>query len=179
MREVWLQGNRRAMAVSLVVPALCMVLGGGIWVGAAGAAARWAASVLLGLGAVLGVSLVVLWRTPRLAYSRGELLVYLRSSMPYRVPIEAVECFLFAEGPSGLARGGKEPTRAVLVRLAEGARELRDRQVHPALGQWRESHILIRGTWCEPIDGSLLKRLNDRLIAVKRERSMPRGSAPR
>jgi hypothetical protein len=56
------------------------------------------------------------------------------------------------------------------VRLAESAQDWKHRDVRPAFGHWCEGYITIRGSWCEPINEGLMKRLNQRLVAVQRER---------
>ncbi len=176
MREVWLSGNQRAIAVALIVPVLLAAGGGAVWL----LTSQWpwhvfaAALVLAGL--VCGGSLLVLWRTPRLAYHKGELLVYLRSSLPDRVPIEHVECFFLGQGPSLMTKAHEGRARTIVVRLAEAAEQFRQRPVKASLGQWCEGYITIRGTWCEPIDAPLMKRLNERLVAVKRELAPPAGA---
>jgi hypothetical protein len=38
--------------------------------------------------------------------------------------------------------------------------------VKPALGAWCDSYVTIRGTWCEPLNGELIRRLNRRLREV-------------
>jgi len=57
----------------------------------------------------------------------------------------------------------------VIVRLAEAAEEWKHRDVRPALGEWCEGYITIRGSWCERITPELMRRMNGRLADVKRE----------
>ena len=175
MQEVWLRGNRRALAVGMVLP--------GLWLAAALAALAialvsgqpwWVAA----LAAVL--ALPPLWMLavvayamllPRLAYDRRHLLVYVDAYRPIRVPVEVVEVFFLGQGPSDLPKlAGREPeTRNVVVRLAESAPEWKHREVRPAFGRWCEGYITLRGSWCEPITRELMQRLNQRLTEAQRE----------
>lgn len=171
--EVWLHPNRRVLAVGVVLAAMGLL--------ASVAVAVWSTSAWLRWGSVAG-SLVMsyllalsvyLLRQPRLAYQPGTLLVYLKTGGPIGVPIDVVECFFLGQGPALLPnvfdpRGGDEETATIVVRLAEAAQEWRHFDVRPALGQWCEGYITIRGTWCEPISGPLVKRLNERLVAAHR-----------
>jgi hypothetical protein len=176
MREVWLQSNRRALLVGLVLP--------GVWLAAA-LGALWL-SISSGQPAIVSAICVLLalpplWMVlglayaltrPRIAYEQGELLVYVEMHRATRVPIEIVECFFLGQGPSDLPKlGGREPEMSnVVVRLAEAANEWKHRDMRPAFGQWCEGYITIRGAWCEPIDRELMQRLNRRLTEVRRQR---------
>ncbi len=176
MREVWLQSNRRALLVGLLLP--------GAWLAAAlfslwlsvSSGQPWLVSavcVLLGvppLWMVLGLGYAL--TCPRIAYEPGELLVFAEMHRATRVPIEIVECFFLGQGPSELPKlAGREPeTSNVVVRLAESATEWKHREIKPAFGHWCEGYITIRGAWCEPINRELMQRLNRRLAEVQRER---------
>ncbi len=123
--------------------------------------------------------LYAMW-LPRLAYEDDHLLVYLRSTVPERVPIDVVECFFWGQGPSllQLPHGHETESANIIVRLAERATEWRDREVHPSLGEWRCGYITIRGAWCERITPELVKRLNERLVAAhRRHREQNRQAA--
>jgi hypothetical protein len=39
--------------------------------------------------------------------------------------------------------------------------------VKPAFGNWSEGYVTVRGTWCEPLDSEVVRRLNRRLKEVK------------
>lgn len=175
MVEVWLRPNRRALLLGLLLPALLLLGGGwllavavwaGLWIG-------WTvlAAVVLLVGVGLGLQLLFWMRVPRLAYENEQLLVYLESAEPTRVPIDIVECFFLGQGASELPKleGKDAETANVIVRLAESAKDWRHRDVRPSLGNWCEGYITLSGAWCEPIDGEALKRLNQRLVAVQRE----------
>ena len=118
-------------------------------------------------------------RLPRLAYERGEMLVFLDSAQPTRVPIDIVECFFLGQGDSNLPKlAGREPeTQNVVVRLAESAPDWKHRDVKPAFGHWCEGYITIRGAWCEPIHRDLMQRLNRRLAEIQRERKAAQQEA--
>jgi hypothetical protein len=175
MPEVWLRTNHRALALGLMVPAaLAMIsIAGLIW--SLVMRQHWLLSSLFVLLTamplwMMGELLYALTR-PRLAYERGELLVFLEPTKPTRVPIHIVECFFLGQGPSELPNlNGKQPmTQNVVVRLAESASDWKAREVKPSFGQWCDGYITIRGSWCEPIAPNVLKKLNDRLIEVKRK----------
>jgi hypothetical protein len=178
--EVWLRTNRRALALSMVLP--------GLLLGAAMAAIAWSLAtqqylLVSGvLAAIVGVLLWILgslyyaWALPRLAYQDGELLVYVEVHQPTRVPIDIVEVFFLGQGPSELPKlRGREPeTQNVIVRLAESATEWKHRDIRPAVGMWCEGYITIRGSWCEPITPEIMRRLNHRLAEIQRERKAAR-----
>lgn len=175
MPEVWLRANRRALLLGMLLPALLLVASGWLlgvsllaemWIG-------WTVVAALGLliGAYVAIQLFFWMRIPRLAYENEQLLVYLDSATPTRVPIEIVECFFLGQGASELPKlEGKEPETAnVVVRLAESAREWRHRDVRPNLGHWCEGYITLNGAWCEPINNQQLQQLNQKLIAAHRQ----------
>lgn len=176
MPEVWLRTNRRALLVMMILPGVLLL--------ASAVGLAWSlltrqhalisvpiALVVL-LLAWLFVSLALAWKSPRLAYESGELLVYLKPGPPTRVPIDIVEVFFLGQGASELPKlAGREPeTQNIVVRLAESATEWKHRDVPPAIGHWCESYITLRGSWCEPITPELMQQMNQRLIEVHRER---------
>jgi len=175
--EVWLRTNSRALWFGMLPPAIIALVGllmvTGLpdrmpapWVRALGL-------VLLSVGTVMVVLLLVQLRRPRLAYRDGELLVWLTQGAPVRVPIETVECFLLGQTPSLLPGKKHENTEAasLVIRLAEAASEWHHQEVKPQLGAWCSGYVTIRGTWCEPLDVTLVNRLNQRLAEVSRAAS--------
>ena len=173
-REIWLRPNRRV----LTVVACCLggLLGAlllGIWLSPSTIVRAGLALVTVPLMILLTVFAFSLAQ-PRIAYLDHALLVYLRSGGPIRIPIEVVECFFLGRGDSHLPNrpfsgtADRAETSTVVVRLAEAAQEWSHGEVQPALGQWCDGYITIRGTWCEPISGDLVKQLNHRLAEVKR-----------
>lgn len=176
MPEVWLRTNRRALLLGLVVPSALLVFAGAGFVWSLGIGNGWWAGVFLAAGTMplwMVGELIYAINHPRLAYDRGELLVYLEPAKATRVPIEIVECFFLGQGPSELPKlHGREPQiQNVVVRLAEAATDWKQRAVKPTFGQWSDGYITIRGSWCEPIAPAVLKSLNERLVEAKRERS--------
>jgi hypothetical protein len=176
MPEVWLRNNRRALLVGMILPALWLAIALTAMAVALATGQSWVVVVL-----AAALSLPPLWllsglawalTRPRVAYEDGELLVYVDAYRPTRVPVEVVEVFFLGQGPSELPKlAGREPeTQNVIVRLAESAAEWKHREVRPALGQWCEGYITLRGSWCEPITRDLMQRLNRRLAEVQRER---------
>lgn len=142
-----------------------ILIGVGILVGFPSLAGRVVGSLCTGLG--LALLLLLAWqvRQPRLAYDQGYLLVYLSGSRPIRVPLEIVECFLLGQAPTMLPGKKQEhvETSCVIVRLSETAEEWSHRDVKPALGKWCDGYIMLRGTWCEPLNVQLVNRLNAQL----------------
>jgi len=179
MAETWLKPNVRVLWLELVLQAVFAAVGlvsiisfgAHVWICVL-------AALLLLVALVRSARLISLLRQPRLAYHNGELLVYLRPGAPIAVPIDVVECFFLGQAPSLLPGKQHEHTdaAAVVVRLAEAAREWSERQVKPALGKWCDSYITIRGTWCETLDLEKVNGLNRRLVEVRRELHQTRAA---
>jgi hypothetical protein len=127
---------------------------------------------LAALALLVLVSLWVVWRTPLLVLDDTSLVVRMDWAVPEKIPIEYVECFFLGEGqtelPAGAGRSAK--TRTVVVRLAETARQYRDRPVPHWLGRWKDGYITVNGAWCEPITCELLTAFNEQLRDVQRRR---------
>jgi hypothetical protein len=106
---------------------------------------------------------------PRIAYRPGEVLFYLKSRGSIAVPLDVVEAFFQGEGPAHLPGSPSPQTKTVnlVARLAQRETAWQSREVKAALGAWQEGYITIRGTWCEPITGEVIRRLNRRLREVK------------
>lgn len=123
------------------------------------------AFLLLGVG-WLGVQI----SRPRLAYRAGELLVYVRQGAPVRVPVSIVECFLIGRAPTQFpgAKFAASETMTLVVRLSPRAEEFRQQPTDPRLGFWCDSHITLRGTWCEPLSVPRVNELNAQLVAAQR-----------
>jgi hypothetical protein len=61
-----------------------------------------------------------------------------------------------------------QPSTVNLVaRLSQRHTEWATQKVQPSLGKWDEGYVTIRGTWCEPLNGELIRWLNRRLKEVK------------
>ena len=129
------------------------------------------ASLLVGLG-------FQLW-FPRIGYATGYVAFNL-SRRPTYVPIDVVEAFLLGQGPALLPgeRHRRTETRTVVVRLREKAEEWSKTEVNPRLASWCDSYITIRGTWCEPLDVDVIKRLNRLLAEATRESAAERKGQP-
>lgn len=173
MSETWLKTNTRAAAFGMVPPALFAGLFLAVlW--RLEPQSAWLTVVLwagIGAAALVIVLLAAMSRTPRLSFRDGNLLVHLRPSRPFQVPIEFVEAFFLGRGPSLLPgeRNRGAPTMNLIIRLADKATEYSHRDVKPALGAWCDGYITIRGTWCEPLNVEVANRLNRRLAEVKRQ----------
>lgn len=173
--ECWLKANWRPVATAMLAPLGLLV------VAALGAAFAtnpivrwgWVAVIVLSVAMLAGLTTLM---APRLARQGSWLLVRLRFGAPLRVPLEHVEVFFFGQGPMKAGPRGElededqqDQTSNVVVRLAEAATELHNRNVEDRLGKWFDGYIIIRGTHCEPLTKDVLGRLNQRLIACHRE----------
>jgi hypothetical protein len=174
--EVWLRTNVRALAFGMAPPAAIGSIGLLLIVGLGSAETPgWLRGIgwaLVALG--LATIAILAWqmRQPRLGYRDGELLVWLRSGGPIRVPIDVVEGFLLGQAPSLLpGRHRASETATLVIRLAQRAEAWQRQEVKPQLGKWCEGYITIRGTWCEPLDVALVNRLNQRLAEIARSAS--------
>jgi hypothetical protein len=167
MTEVWLAPNRRVLALAL---APVGILGGAslaVLSRETPAVVRVVAVVLLVVALTLALGLTLQWLRPRIAYRDGEVLFYLRARRPLAVPVALVEAFFLGQGPAYLP-GGSEKTETVnlVARISQRAGQWAHQDVKPALGHWCDGYVTIRGTWSEPLNGQLIRRLNRRLREV-------------
>lgn len=175
--QMLLGGNRRLLAVNLLLGIVALLLGIGL-VSLGGNLFLRVLGVILSLVALPAIWFA--WRfhsQPRLAITSHELLVYVRPNYrePYRVPLDVVEVFFIGQG----AVSGTEPGQPkdyegavaanVIVRLAESAKDWHHRDVHLLLGVWNDGYITVRGLLCDNIDQEVLKTMNKRLLGRKRE----------
>jgi hypothetical protein len=169
--EIWLRPNRRAILFGCVVPSLMTFLG--IFLAARGPLAGWttiAGWVLIVLGAI-GIALLVRQSfRPRIAHRGDVLLFYLRSGAPIAVPLHVVEAFFVGQGTAALPGPARDEESANLIaRVSQRHTEWAQHEVKPALGAWCGGYITIRGTWCEPLTGDVIRRINRRLKEVQTE----------
>ena len=173
MREIWLRPNRRALWFGTVPPALLFLIGAWLFFGIEQPIALWRLWVGLGMmsvGITLAAGLIGQMRRPRIAYCDGQVLFDLRSSSPIAVPVEHVEAFFLGQGPLALPGAAQEgATMNLVARISQRAPEWSHQEVKPALGRWCDGYVTIRGTWCEPLHGELIRRLNHRLREVSEE----------
>ncbi|MES1213308.1 MAG: hypothetical protein ABUL64_01865 [Singulisphaera sp.] len=171
MTEIWLHTNRRAIAFGLVFPIAGLLMGLAIlalsrglapWVG-------WLGVVIAAVAAFFCLVLALQLRQPRIARRGDEVLLYLRSGPPFRVPLEFVEGFLMGQGASFLRKDqpGTSQVSTVVIRLADRATDFAQRDVKPALGSWCNHYVTIRGTWCEPLSLALVTKLNAQLAEAQ------------
>jgi hypothetical protein len=108
-------------------------------------------------------------RRARIGYHGGHVLFFLSSGGPIGVPVAIVEAFFVGQGPATLPGGvGKQQqTYNLVARLSQRATDWAEREVKPALGQWCGGYVTIRGTWCEPLNDDVIRRLNRRLKEVR------------
>jgi hypothetical protein len=163
--EVWLHANRRVLMLALVPVVAIAVVGALLVATSGGGFARIAGWGLAAVGAVLAIGLANQLRQPRIAFRDGEVLFNLRAGAPVAVPVGVVEAFFLGQGPANLPPVSGKPAEAVnlVARLSQKAPEWAKVAVKPALGNWCESYVTIRGMWCEPLNGEVIRRLNRRL----------------
>ncbi len=133
------------------------MVGGLAWIALVGA-------LLLILGLVFQII------RPRVAYRQNHVLFYLQAGAPIEVPVDVVEAFFLGQGPANLPGNIASSSNAVnlVARLSQQAPEWEQQAIKPALGRWHESYVTIRGTWCEPLDGEVVRRINRRLAEVSK-----------
>ena len=169
MTEVWLQSNRRVLALGLVPALGLIVLGAAALVLGDAFAFSLIGWALVAVGAILTLGMLHQFRRPRIAYCNGEVLFNLRAGAPIAVPREVVEAFFLGQGPAYMPRthGKDSETVNLVARLSQKAPEWMHVSVKPALGHWCEGYVTIRGTWCEPLNGEVIRRLNARLRELR------------
>jgi len=166
MCETWLRPNRRAILFACVPQLAFFALGLWVALGTTGAVwLRWVGAVLAAVAALAITTLLTHLRRPRIALANRELLFNLRFGPPLAVPVHIVEAFFLGQGPTKLPGDAQSTRRTVnlVARLAQRETEWAQREVKPALGSWCDGYITLRGTWCEPLDNELVRRLNRRL----------------
>jgi len=175
MREIWLRSNRRALWFGFVPP--CLLLAGGAATVAsnqqANARELWliVGSLAMILGGLAIAALIALLWSPKLQRDGEFVKIRLGPRAHYHVPLHSIECFFLGEGTSGLSlpAAGSVKSAHLIVRFTERAVDWHRREVRPNLGKWEDGYLAIHGTWCEPIDEDLVRRLNHRLATVKRQ----------
>jgi hypothetical protein len=168
MKETWLQTNRRAIWFGCALPLVIAALG--LWL-ATGPNIAWraAGAILLVAAALVVAALLRQLLRPRIAYSEGQVLFNLKPGEPIAVPVHIVEAFFLGQAPAHLPGNSqqREKTVTLVARLAQRYKEWAERDVKPAFGDWKEGYVTVRGTWCEPLDNDVVRRLNRRLKEVK------------
>jgi hypothetical protein len=172
MYETWLRPNHRAMLFGSLPPLCLVVLG--TWLALrlsdqSAAGWRWVGAALAAIGIGIVAMLLRQLRRPRIAYKNGEVLFYLRSGSPISVPVYIVEAFFLGQGPAIFTREArsKHETVNLVARLSQREADWARREVKPALGNWCDGYVTVRGTWCEPLNGNVIRRLNKRLKEVQ------------
>ena len=166
MRDVWLKPNQRALTASIVMPLAIIVVAALMLTNVLGDVHWVIQGVTGGLALVSGFAVVVLVKWfchPRLAYEDGVLLVNLNAGPALKVPIDFVEVFFAGQSNSHMPKTVQQTnavtpeSRTIVVRLAERATQYHSRTVMPRLGSWEHGYIVVRGTWCEPINREVIK----------------------
>lgn len=169
--EVWLQPNRRAIWFGSILP-LVIAIAGMLLIGLGIQSNSFAlvAGVALVVVAVAALAaLIHLAARPPISYCDGHVLFNLRGGAPIPVPVNIVEAFFMGQAPANLAGDshGREKTTTLVARLAQRHTEWAQRDVKPTFGNWREGYVTVRGTWCEPLNAEVVRRINRRLKEVK------------
>ena len=85
------------------------------------------------------------------------------------VPVELVEAFFIGQGPLMLPGAPQHDVERESGGPHFAARsELCRARSEAGARRWCDSYVTIRGTWCEPLNGELVRRLNRRLREVYR-----------
>lgn len=184
--EVWLQGNRR---IAMLLGAISVVLDGGALlavrmavVGSSGSTMWWG---VVAIATMFASGLMLLaWASyrPRLVRQGNRLLVQVSPLVLREVPIEVVECFFSGSNPldaDGSPTCGEHAAFRVgtlVIRLAERALDYRAGDTFAPWATWEDSYLVLDGRWCEPLSPAVVKELNSRLVAAKRE--APPGVIP-
>jgi len=173
MAEVWLYSNRRVLLIALVPAALLGVIAGAALNLDFGLLVTVPAWFALAVSLLLIVGLIFQAFRPRVTYHQGHVLFYLKSGRPIAVPSDVVEAFFLGQGPANLPVHitGHDETVNLVARLSQRAPEWEQLETKQALGRWCDSYVTIRGTWCEPLTGEVLRRLNRRLAEVRGQKS--------
>jgi hypothetical protein len=171
MTDIWLTSNRRVILMAMLPVGLL----GAVSLAILTRDAVPIIHVLASLGLILVIALLIgllqqLFR-PRIAYRDKHVLFYLRARSPIAVPVKVVEAFFLGQGPAHLPVSSSSNTKTVnlVARLSQRATEWAQQEVKPALGNWSEGYVTIRGTWCQPLTGELIRQLNRRLHDVSAE----------
>jgi len=168
MPETWLQPNRRALWFGCVPPLVIAAVGAWFAI-RPGAAWNWIGVAMLVVAVAVLAALVRQLTRPRIAYRNGQILFNLRSGSPIAVPAHIVEAFFLGQGPAHLpgAPQGQEKTVNLVARLSQRQKDWAQRDVKPAFGNWSDGYVTVRGTWCEPLNADVVRRINRRLKEVK------------
>jgi hypothetical protein len=174
MNEVWLWTNRRAVLFGCALPLMLSVLGAWLTFGIdteAGNWLRWLGAAMIVVGIATVAALLRQIVRPRIAYGDGQVFFHLRSGKPFAVPVQIVESFFVGQGPATLPGGvqDRRQTANLVARLSQRETDWARRDVKPSLGKWCDGYVTINGTWCEPLDDVVLRRLNRRLHEVKQQ----------
>jgi hypothetical protein len=169
MTEVWLQSNRRVLALGLIPVAAVAGLGALFLLTVDSGAGRFAAWAMIAAAAAMAAIIGRQFRRPRIAYRDGEVLFHLRAGTPVAVPRESVEAFFLGQGPAYLTVAQDRGAESVnlVARLSQKSPEWMHVDVKPALGHWCDGYVTIRGAWCEPLNGDVIRRLNARLRELR------------
>lgn len=169
MPEVWLQSNRRAIWFGALLPACAALAGGAIALGTASTWLRGIGLAVALLGLLGALAILSQLRRPRIAYVDRELLLYIRSGPPIRLPAEHVEAFFLGQGPANIptSLAANERTVNLVARISQRQTDWARHDVKSPIANWEDGYITFRGAWCEPLNHELIRRLNRRLKEVQ------------
>ena len=170
MTEIWLKSNRRVLMLSFLPVGVLAATGLLILVRETNLILWWIAICLVVISGLLTLGILQQLARPRVAYRDGEILFYLQARRPIAVPLEVVEAFFVGQTPVKLPGPSLGHTESLnlIARLSQRYPEWAKRDVKHALGSWCDSYVTIRGTWCEPLNDDVVRRINRRLGEVSR-----------
>ena len=133
MTEIWLRTNRRILLLGMILPVVLMAIGLIVVFALAtesGTELRIVGWLIVAAGLLLLAIIAFQLKLPRLAYVDRQVLIYLRTGGPIRIPVEYVECFFLASGSGQLpgTEGRQLPVRNLVMRVAEKATDYQQRQ---------------------------------------------------
>jgi hypothetical protein len=139
----------------------------------------WSGLVVLGLALTAG--LVREFRKPRIAFDGKSVLFYVKAGAPVAIPLPVVESFFLGQGPAHLPLPAGAATESVnlVTRLSQKAPEFAHGDVKPALAQWCDGYLTLRGTWCEPLTNEVARQLNRQLVEAQKSRRAPASPRPK
>lgn len=179
MTETWLHSNRRVLLLASVPALLLGAIGLVLSLRFEGFGFRILGLILAVAAAALVIGLLSQMVKPRIAYRDREVLFYLRAGSPIAAPVEVVEAFFLGQGPAHVPLVDAQSTAAVnlVARLSQRAPQWAEQDVKPALGNWTEGYVTIRGAWCEPLNNEVIRRLNRRLKEIHDARDQGESSS--
>lgn len=165
--SVWLAANQRPAQVAALFSAVFFACGG--LLALVRSPITWGISLGLLAAAIVAVGVTLRLRlSPPICYDRTHVVLRFPDCRPFAIPLEAVECFFIGVARFQPAAARPRESIAVVIRLADRAREWKQRDLPPEYGKWRDGYVMLDGTWCEPIAAAKVEQLNRWLLTAKK-----------